>query len=142
MRDINRLTRIHQKISQLENDGRFIESKKLHNKFIKEAAVPAYPYPAQYPAYPQYPVQQYPAYQQYPQYAAYYNQQAAYPRLQQQVPAQQMQQPTQPPAGQPNVQSNSFYYDDKTKQYYYKGKPVNQMSDDEVKKMQQEMFKK
>lgn len=160
MKNFNKLTRLHQKISQLENSGKFIESKKLHAKFVKEAAMPVYPYmyPVQYQQYPQYSGYQYPVqYQQYPaQYSAQYQARpVAYPQVQQQMPVQQVnqQQPTkpqtptpqtttQPPAGQPNIQPNAFYYDNKTKQYYYKGKPVSQMSDTEIKKMQEEMFKK
>lgn len=156
MKNLKRLERLHVKISQLENNGRFIESKKLHSQFVKEAALPvAQPYPYAYPVYPQY--QQYPQYPQYPvQYQQYPVQQAAYPMMQQQRPAQPQplpQQPTRPqiptpqtttqaPVGQPNIQPNAFYYDNKTKQYYYKGKPVSQMSDTEIKKMQEEMFKK
>lgn len=159
MKNINKLTRLHQKISQLENSGKFIESKKLHAKFVKEAAMPVYPYmyPVQYQQYPQYSGYQYPVqYQQYPaQYQQYQARPVAYPQVQQQMPVQQVnqQQPTrpqtptpqtttQPPTGQPNIQPNAFYYDDKTKQYYYKGKPVSQMSETEIKKMQEEMFKK
>lgn len=160
MRNLKKLERLHIKISQLENNGRFIESKKLHNEFVKEAAIPvAQPYPYAYPVYPQYqqyPIQyqQYPV--QYPQYPQYPVQPAAYPVMQQQRPVQTQplqQQPTrpqvptpqtttQPPAGQPNIQPNAFYYDNNTKQHYFKGKPVSQMSDTEIKKMQEEMFKK
>jgi hypothetical protein len=145
MSNFKKLDKLHQQINHLEKDGNFVESRKLHEKFIREAAVPvAQPYAAYYPQY------------QYPQYQynyAYPVQQAAYPVAPQQPVMQQQQaQPTQPPvptpqtttqapAGQPNVQPNYFYYDVKTKQYYYKGKPVNQMSDADKKKMQEEMFK-
>ncbi len=154
MSNFKKLAKLHQQINHLEKDGNFVESRKLHEKFIREAAVPvAQPYAAYYPQY------QYPQYQQYPQYKynyAYPVQQAAYPVPQQPAMQQpvmpQQAQPTSPPVptpqtttqaptGQPNVQPNYFYYDVKTRQYYYKGKPVNQMSDADKKKMQEEMFK-
>ena len=111
MKNLKRLERLHVKISQLENNGRFIESKKLHSQFVKEAAVPvAQPYPYAYPVYPQY--QQYPQYPQYPvQYQQYPVQQTAYPMMQQQSPVQPQalpQQPTRPQVPTPQTADQRF----------------------------------
>jgi hypothetical protein len=148
MSNFKKLAKLHQQINHLEKDGNFVESKFLHDKFIREAAMPvAQPYPVyQYPQYPQYqynyayPVQQ-GAYSVAPQQPAM--QQPVIPQQAQPTspPVPTPQTLTQAPTGQPNVQPNHFYYDVKTRQYYYKGKPVNQLSDADKKKMQEEMFK-